>query len=161
MGDPAVTPPPCVPADVIADSVELAGGVVVFDLWVGNNDRHPGNLVYQPGGGQPTVIDHSHALMVGPNRAGLIDLDAKKDNSITGQCLAPLLASAAPVEQWFDVLFHLTPTIHGAVLRQLEFDGNLNHEEVASIGKFLEYRRTNIFPLAKALLPHITDWSAP
>jgi hypothetical protein len=37
------------PADLVADHPQLAAGIIAFDCWVGNWDRHAGNFAYAQG----------------------------------------------------------------------------------------------------------------
>jgi hypothetical protein len=55
--------PPVDPATVVAAVPDLAAGVVVFDLFIANTDRHTGNLAFLPSEKRLDVFDHSHALM--------------------------------------------------------------------------------------------------
>jgi hypothetical protein len=52
------------PALVAQAEPELSTGVIVFDIWVANSDRHAGNLRFQVRreGVRLDVFDHSHAL---------------------------------------------------------------------------------------------------
>jgi hypothetical protein len=55
--------PPVDPEAVVAAASDLAAGVVVFDVFIGNTDRHAGNLAFLPSQKRLDVFDHSHALM--------------------------------------------------------------------------------------------------
>jgi hypothetical protein len=57
--------PPIVATDFVAAEPWLAAGCIVFDIWIANPDRHPGNLARDPAFNPPRVslIDHGHALL--------------------------------------------------------------------------------------------------
>jgi hypothetical protein len=64
--------PPVIPSVAYANLPEICAGVVIFDLWVANTDRHDRNLSFDPNTSPKrlNVFDHSHALfgIEGPAR---------------------------------------------------------------------------------------------
>jgi hypothetical protein len=65
--------PPVIPEHLVEDNPSIAAGINAFDCWIGNEDRHPGNVAYVRGQSQrpATVFDHSHALL-GFERGGAV-----------------------------------------------------------------------------------------
>src|SRR5690348_11554661 len=55
--------PPVIPEHVVEDNPSVAAGVVAFDCWVGNRDRHTQNLAYSRAVRNMHIFDHSHALL--------------------------------------------------------------------------------------------------
>jgi hypothetical protein len=55
-------PPPADAAEVVRRKPRLAAGVVVFDDWIINRDRHSANLAYVAEAGL-SIFDHGHALL--------------------------------------------------------------------------------------------------
>ncbi len=54
--------PPIFPPLVFAKLPEVAAGVVVFDVLIGNRDRHQSNLAFDQITNHLAVFDHSHSL---------------------------------------------------------------------------------------------------
>lgn len=54
--------PPASPAKLLAASPSLAWGIILFDIWVLNGDRHRGNLSFDTVTGRAQIFDHSHAF---------------------------------------------------------------------------------------------------
>jgi hypothetical protein len=61
--------PPVDPPDLVRDRPDIAAQCVVFDVLIGNYDRHTGNLAHQEGDHRVEVFDHSHCLL--GSRTGL------------------------------------------------------------------------------------------
>ncbi len=91
--------PPASPAGVVSQDPALACGIVLFDIWVTNCDRHDRNLMHDRGTGRVQVFDHSHALF-GPN-GGRGQLEShRKELGIAGHCLAPEIVNPAGMHTW-------------------------------------------------------------
>ena len=54
--------PPVRPAEIVTDIPSPAAGLIVFDTFILNNDRHTRNLAYRPSQKRMEVFDHSHSL---------------------------------------------------------------------------------------------------
>lgn len=54
--------PPVNAARLLSDYPELCWGIILFDVWVMNGDRHRGNLAYDTTLKRVQVFDHSHAF---------------------------------------------------------------------------------------------------
>ena len=52
--------------DAIASHESLACGIVMFDSWIINEDRHSGNISYIEETGQTFLFDHGKAFMDRP-----------------------------------------------------------------------------------------------
>jgi hypothetical protein len=80
--------PPINPAAVVAALPELSWGVTLFDVFVMNTDRHPGNMSYNRQKNELTIFDHSHAFMR-PNGDVDATLAANRGQlAIGGHCFA-------------------------------------------------------------------------
>lgn len=51
-------PPPVIPGALVQDHPRLAAGVIAFDCWILNDDRHAGNLAYARNLVPVAVFDH-------------------------------------------------------------------------------------------------------
>jgi hypothetical protein len=90
--------PPADPAAVVTNLPDLACGIVAFDAWVLNTDRHTQNIAYDTTTNRVQIFDHSHAFFVGGGRTRL-------EASVTqlglgGHCLAVRLRSLDGLRPW-------------------------------------------------------------
>lgn len=92
--------PPADPPALVKAHPRLSWGIVLFDMWVLNGDRHQGNLAYNKDTGAVGVFDHSRAIA--PQKVDVEKhLSAKAgDHGIPKQCLAPHLTSRAGIGEW-------------------------------------------------------------
>jgi hypothetical protein len=51
--------PPASASEIVAKFPRLAWGIIVFDVFVMNSDRHPGNIAYDTSTDQVQIFDHS------------------------------------------------------------------------------------------------------
>ena len=87
------------PVALVAAHPVLACGIVLFDAWIVNPDRHPRNLSYNTVTGDVTLFDHSHCLYAG--RGGRAHLEANRDRlGIGGHCLARNIEHLDGFQQW-------------------------------------------------------------
>ena len=54
--------PPADPGMIASDHPELACGIVLFDVWIVNGDRHRGNIAHDRTTNRVQISDHSHCL---------------------------------------------------------------------------------------------------
>lgn len=108
-GDPL---PPVVPENLAVDEPRMTAGLVVFDIFIINTDRHTRNVAYRPSQKRLEVFDHSHALF-GPNRERISERlsEARGKLAVTGkvlgghrQCLMDHIAEPEEVLGWADKL---------------------------------------------------------
>ncbi|MEK7122365.1 MAG: HipA family kinase [Patescibacteria group bacterium] len=92
--------PPIQPDRVVEALPELSAGVIAFDIWVCNRDRHEENLHYDLTTNRLEVFDHSHALL----GDGDVDqfLAKKNELAIETHCLAPSLIIMETMVHWID-----------------------------------------------------------
>lgn len=89
--------PPVNPAEVVAAHPRLSTGVLVFDAWVMNFDRHKRNLAYDRDSKRLQVFDHSHALA-----NGLVNKNADLPPLYGSHCLAGTIDTTDHFSEWFD-----------------------------------------------------------
>src|SRR5260221_9910986 len=74
--------PPADPFAIVTAKPELSLGIVLFDAWILNNDRHPSNIAFDTSTNVVQIFDHSHSLFgSGDIKA---HLEAQKDNPYLG-----------------------------------------------------------------------------
>jgi hypothetical protein len=80
--------PPASASAVVSKFPRLAWGIIVFDAFVMNVDRHPANIAHDTSTDAVQIFDHSHAFM-GPSADIDQTLTARQnDLAIGGHCLA-------------------------------------------------------------------------
>lgn len=91
--------PPVNPAAVVAHDNALACGIVLFDIWMGNSDRHAGNLAFDTTTNVVTIFDHSHAFLSDQDAAAWL---TRTENNIAigGHCLAPHVRDVTDFVPW-------------------------------------------------------------
>jgi hypothetical protein len=82
-------------AFVAAEPV-LAAGIVVFDCWIGNEDRMQDNLFYDAVSGELVLFDHDQALF-GPPGALWIE---EPDEPHCDSSLVQVLEDASAIKDW-------------------------------------------------------------
>ena len=88
--------------DSIASNESLACGIVMFDSWIINEDRHVGNISYIDETRTTYLIDHGRAFL---DRNGRAYLQAQENQLGIGEhCLADRLRSLWAFEDWHKTL---------------------------------------------------------
>jgi len=79
------------PSGLVQDRPVLAAGIVAFDSWVGNWDRHAGNIAYVRGVSGASIFDHGRTLLRTPTGQGEAALRAGRDDAhvYPQSCLLP------------------------------------------------------------------------
>jgi hypothetical protein len=112
--------PPVDPVALVAEHPELACGVVLFDAWIVNMDRHRQNLAFDTYSKAVTLFDHSHSFYYGQQPQTYL-ANAASSLSIGGHCLAQELTSASNFSTWLRRLaeiprFQLEDAVHDAII---------------------------------------------
>lgn len=92
--------PPILPNLLLARKPHLCAGIVLFDAWLLNPDRHDKNLAHDTSSDAVVIFDHSRALMPTdlPQRQyaeSMVDKPA-----IGAHCLATILKDASTFSVW-------------------------------------------------------------
>ena len=89
--------PPADTEALVAAHPTIASAIVLFDIWIVNDDRHASNIAFDVDSNRIHVFDHSHAFFAdGPNR-----LTAVTNNlGIGDHCLASRLPSIDGMLEW-------------------------------------------------------------
>jgi hypothetical protein len=147
---------------LVEDLPQLAAGIVAFDFWIANGDRHEKNLSYSRNPPLPLfVFDHERALL-GENRQGALDrLDALANVPPAGGCLVPLITSGVDCIAWCERIAAVTrPTISDVCLHA-EHVGAVTAAERQAALDFLDTRKTELANMLHDALPNVTTWGLP
>lgn len=139
------------PADVdaiVEKHGHLAAGIVLFDNWVCNADRHDENLAYDEEANRIILFDHSHALMSGMH--GRVKLESMEDRLVmTGCCVPSKLKTIASFQEWHLRILDL-PEYY---VRETVGDGvglGMDNSDAKFLTDFLLRRREKLLDLVKA-----------
>jgi hypothetical protein len=137
--------PPADPTEIVANHPQLAAGIVLFDIWIGNDDRHAANIHYDQASNRIEVFDHSHAKLSNDAADLVVRLGQL---AIGGHCLAPALRSTDGLADWANRInqvpeFYIRSNIGAAV------DLGLPADRVASTSDYLLQRRPRLLDLLR------------
>jgi hypothetical protein len=152
--------PPADAAAVVAAHPRLSWGIILFDSWVVNFDRHNGNIAFDQGSNKVQVFDHSHAFChtdlqghLNANVAGL---------GIGGHCLATEVTTADGFNEWL----HRIMSVPEFYIREVvvsSVSAGLPPTEVQFCTDYLLNRRAqlrNIFLANRAAFPKLAASAA-
>lgn len=153
---------------------DLCTGVAVFDMWVGNSDRHAGNIkVDNPGNPKRFwIFDHERALFGIHQKEGRKRLKALQtrlgitQGTVSGSsdhCLVPLLDSTERILRWLDRIRGVPSWYINEICLELA-PQSLTKKEAKAASAFLIDRSRSLGTLirnARERFPHITrkEWS--
>jgi len=96
--------PPADPESVIRAVPDIAAGIIAFDVWIVNSDRHDGNLHYDFLQRKIEIFDHGHAFFRGSNEEQARETLANSENQlgIGNHCLASELLELTSIPRWLN-----------------------------------------------------------
>lgn len=147
-----LTGQPLPPADVpqfVAHDVTLASGIVVFDSWIVNDDRHSQNFAFDTFTQTTTIFDHSHAFM-GSGADGRQKLDSHRGAlGIGGHAVAPYLPHLDGIKKWIDRVQQVPQFVVENAVRSAVGTG-IHDEDVDFCIDFLLERQVSLTELFRA-----------
>jgi hypothetical protein len=157
--------PPVDPAELAADHPEIAAGIVAFDCWVGNWDRHNGNIAYVRGVSGISIFDHGRTLLRTPNGEGESAIDRWRDEPHlhNASALLQYVDDYKQLDRWSERLSLVTPELIGDACVTAARLGACNLAEAQAVERFLEHRKTRIIGYLSArrgMLPLVSGWEA-
>lgn len=143
FGQKGDKPPPVDPEEFVTGHPQLAAGIVLFDAWIINGDRHAGNLAWYPGGqGSVSIFDHGHALFGTVADKGIDHLANHAADPCLGYgCLIGELTGSADVEAWVERIDAVRDSAIRDICQPLKGLGVCTHEESVKLGDVLVSRR--------------------
>jgi hypothetical protein len=158
--------PPIDPAEAVAAEPDLCTGVLMFDIWIVNTDRHVRNVSFQAlrRPHRLNIFDHGHALIFYPdslthfaNRLGIIGPPNGRGNR---HCFLDVLASAQYVMKWIERIGRVPDDIIREICQDAG-DLGLPDQLSADTATFLISRRDRLAQLVadhRAEFRQIADW---
>ena len=146
--------PPVNPSRVLADHPRLACGILMFDVWVLNSDRHAKNLAHDTTTGAVAVFDHSLALL--PRTVPADEFFSAREgvHGLVRHCLADHIRDGSFFREWQERIEALPDFyVHDAL--QSATSCGYSVEEANLIERFLLERRGALSELSAALCPNL------
>jgi hypothetical protein len=158
-------PAPVAAETVAAEEPDICTGVVLFDAWVVNSDRHVGNLSFKAD--RPphrvNVFDHSHALTFYPDcfkfNAGKLGITGEPGRG-NRHCLLDGLTTARYVPKWLGRIRDVPKELITEIVEDAA-DLGLDPALVAPTVQFLVERRNSLGDLIdqnRDQFRGISDW---
>ena len=163
FGPKGEAPPPVNPREFVQDNPSTAAGVVAFDCWIGNPDRHEHNLAYVRG--EPkipvTVFDHSHALLGVRAGAAVQRLRKTVDDPLVAGILRQHITSSREFEYWAKRISAVSSQLIRDVCRMVVHPHGITAEECTAAAEFLIRRKDCVLEQlrrSKGRMPNIRQW---
>lgn len=149
-------PPPADAQALTNDHPDLAAGVLAFDAWIANNDRHPSNFAYAPNLIAPVIFDHGQALL-GCNDKGLERLKNIVSKPCASGPIALFMKRADLLAKWIERIEQLPEYFIGDVCNEAVNLKCLKSGESSELKTFLLERRANLKALLKQACSKMTE----
>jgi len=99
--------PPADTAKLVVRLPRLASGIVIFDTWIANGDRHEGNLSFNETDEDVMIFDHGQALFGQTGSSRLADLAGSFCIDRDNHSVALDLQSFVDFDDWMDRILQL------------------------------------------------------
>lgn len=156
--------PPVDPMELAADHPNLAAGIVAFDCWVGNWDRHAGNIAYVREVSGVSIFDHGRCLLRLPSGEGEASIASAMDDPLVhpSHALLQHIVDRGRLQRWAERIRSIAPELIEDVCRTAERLDVCSSTEASALQCFLKHRQGRIMQYltaAGASLPNVPDWS--
>lgn len=141
---------------------KIAAGIVAFDCWVLNPDRHPGNLAFSPRHGVVSMFDHGHSLLGTSAGQGEQYLEGCRDMAFWSGCLISELTRASDLRYWAERLASIHDDRVTEIAEAAAELGVCTSQEASKVGEILNHRKKRIgdyVDLGRASFPAVSDWT--
>jgi hypothetical protein len=156
-------PPPLDPREFVEDNPSIAAGVIAFDYWIGNADRHEHNLAYVRD--EPkvpvTVFDHSHALLGTQAGAAVRRLGATLDEPLVSGILRQHITSSREFGDWAKRIGAISSELILDLCRTVVHPDGITAEECSVAAEFLIYRKERVLEKiqgSRRRMPNVQGW---
>jgi len=134
--------PPVDPELLIELQPSFAAGVITFDIWVLNDDRHEENLSHFVSAQKVQAFDHAHCFFNGTNRNAAHQYleDNRGALGINGHCLLPFFDRIDLMLDWINRIERVPDFYIDEVVKSTVALG-LPETEVGYCSEYLRHRR--------------------
>lgn len=140
-----------------------AWGIIAFDQWVANWDRHDENLAYAPSVGV-AVFDHDMALLArtpGSESQACSTLRQGRDLEVKAHSLAPHMLTSQYLDSWCERISTVRTTEVSRLVNDCVNSKLISHETAVEIQTFVEHRKTRVRNYIERTMgeyDNITEW---
>ncbi len=163
FGPKGASPPPFDPEEFVVDSPSIAAGVIAFDCWIANPDRHQHNLAHVRG--EPkipvTVFDHSHALFGVQAGAAVQRLREMVCRPSVSRILREHITSNTEFGYWAYRIRAGCNELVRDICRTVMHAEGITEEECTGAAEFLVHRNEHILEMIRASkerMANIKQW---
>ncbi len=162
FGHKGERPPPVIASDVVADNPRESAGVIAFDTWVANPDRHAENLAYVRDLAPLTMFDHSHALF-GYNAQGAAErLQSQRNQPLVEGCLCEHVTAGSHFRGWSERIAGVHDDTIRDLCRSMLVPGGITADESEAAHAFLVHRKGRILEFLQqskeTTLRNVSGW---
>lgn len=145
------SPPPVNVSQFVLNRSKLAAGIVLFDAWILNADRHAGNIAYVPPSRDlVSVFDHGHALLGTWENKATEYMRANLDTHALGYgCIISQLSHTKDLEEWIQAIQGVRDAAIKEVCRPLSGLGLCTKDERDVLVSFLVHRKKTLRDLVQ------------
>ncbi|MDX6381609.1 MAG: hypothetical protein QOI57_2633 [Rubrobacteraceae bacterium] len=163
FGPKGEDPPPLSPKEFVEDNPSIAAGVIAFDCWIGNPDRHQHNLAYVRGDPRipVTVFDHSHALLGIQAGAAVQLLRRRLDDPVVSGILRQYITSSREFRDWASRIRAVSSELIRDICRTMNHPDGISAEECSAAAEFLIHRKDRVLEqiwASKGRVPNVQQW---
>jgi hypothetical protein len=163
FGPKGESPPPLNAQEFVEDNPSVAAGVIAFDCWIRNPDRHQHNLAYVRG--EPripvTVFDHSHALLGIGTEATIHQLRDEVDEPLVSGILRQHVRSSREFGYWANRIRAVSSELIRDICRTVIHPDGITAEECTAAAEFLIHRKDRVLEQirdSKERMPSVQQW---
>jgi len=140
-------PPPALLGEFANREPALATGVVVFDCWIANQDRHDENMAYTKRNRSLHLYDHDRALL---GTRGVARLTEVRDRHLLAyHGVARELLTGEHFIHWSGVVAQIGELAIGLALKELVSEGIVDKSQASATTEFLRHRASRIPAMIK------------
>lgn len=162
FGKKGEKPPPTLVEHLVEDHPKIVSGVITFDCWIQNSDRHTENIAYSRDLGlTPVVFDHSHALL-GPTQITAEKLLEAIDEPCVENVLPKAITNADSFPEWCDRIAIVPNEQIHSLCDDATRIGIVGREISKAVANFLIYRKNKLRAFlvkSENKFPRIEQWS--
>ncbi len=163
FGPKGGSPPPLDPQEFVEDNPSTAAGIVAFDCWIGNPDRHQHNLAYVRGEPKIPVIvfDHSHALLGIQAGVAVQRLCQAAEEPLISGILRQHITSSREFEYWANRINAVSSELIRDVCQTVIHPDGITADECTAVVEYLVHRKDRILEMiqnSKGRMPNVRQW---
>lgn len=135
--------PPVIFEQFVVERPWEASGIIAFDQWISNTDRHDENIGYHDRFGV-AVFDHDLSLLIRSQNDPIGMLREYRDAHVVRHDLAPYMTTAEYFEMWSTRISSVTTQEVRRIVYNCRHAGLITNDLVQELVRFIEHRKTRV-----------------